>query len=142
MQRRLLGLLAAGVMIVTACGGATSSASPAASTPAESAAASTGASESPAASASPAAELADQQLLRVTLGNEDPDTLDPSKASTSIDIGVLHSLVRGLIYFDKDQNPVPSLATELPKISADGLNYTFTLRDAKYSNGDPIVAKP
>ena len=140
MHKRLLGLLAAGVMIVTACGGATSSASPAASTPAESPAASTGASESPAASASPAAELADQQLLRVTLGNEDPDTLDPSKASTSIDIGVLHSLVRGLIYFDKDQNPVPSLATELPKISADGLNYTFTLRDAKYSNGDPIVA--
>jgi oligopeptide transport system substrate-binding protein len=138
MQKRLLGLLAAGVMIVTACGGSTSSASPAASTPAESPAAS--ASGEPSASASPAAELADEQVLRVTLGNEDPDTLDPSKASTSIDIGVLHALNRGLIYFDKDLNPVPSLATELPKISADGLNYTFTLRDAKYSNGDPIVA--
>ena len=139
MQKRLLGLLAAGVMIVTACGGSTSSASPAASTPAESAGASTPA-ESAAASASPAAELADEQSLRVTLGSEDPDTLDPSKASTSTDIGVLHSLNRGLIYFDKDLNPVPSLATELPKISADGLSYTFTLRDAKYSNGDPIVA--
>ncbi len=45
MQKRLLGLLAAGVMIVTACGGSTSSASPAASTPAESPAAS--ASEEP-----------------------------------------------------------------------------------------------
>ena len=95
MQKRLLGLLAAGVMIVTACGGATSSASPAASTPAESPAASSR-PRSAAASASPAAELADEQVLRVTLGSEDPDTLDPSKASTSTDIGVLHSLIRGL----------------------------------------------
>ncbi|HEV8402103.1 MAG TPA: peptide ABC transporter substrate-binding protein [Candidatus Limnocylindrales bacterium] len=77
----------------------------------------------------------------MSLGAEDPDTLDPSKASTSTDIGVLHALNRGLIYFDKDLNPVPSLATALPTISADGLTYTFTLRDdAKYSNGDPIVA--
>ena len=28
----------------------------------------------------------------------------------------------------------------MPDISADGLTYTFKLRDAKYSNGDPIVA--
>ena len=73
------------------------------------------ASESAGASASPAAELADEQVLRVTLGSEDPDTLDPSKASTSIDIGVLHALNRGLIYFDKDLNPVPSLADRAPR---------------------------
>ena len=116
MHKRLLGLLAAGVMIVTACGGATSSASPAASTPAESAAASTPAeSASASASASPAAELADQQVLRVTLGNEDPDTLDPSKASTSIDIGVLHALLRGLIYFDKDLNVGPVARDRAPQ---------------------------
>ena len=53
---------------------------------------------------------------------------------------MLHALNRGLIYFDKDLNPVPSLAEALPEISADGLTYTFKLRDAKYSNGDPIVA--
>ena len=28
----------------------------------------------------------------------------------------------------------------MPTVSADGMTYTFTLRDAKYSNGDPIVA--
>ena len=137
MHKRLLGLLGAGLMIVTACGGATTSSSPAASTPP---AASGGASEQPAGSPSPAADLADEQILRVTLGSEDPDTLDASKASTSTSIGVLHALNRGLLYVDHDLTPVPSLAEALPELSADGLTYTFKLRDAKYSNGDPIVA--
>jgi oligopeptide transport system substrate-binding protein len=147
MQKRLLGILASIAVIAAACGGASTSSAPASQAPA----ASTAASQAPAASASAAAsaeasasaatgDLAEEQILHVSLGAEDPDTLDPSKASTSTDIGVLHALNRGLIYFDKDLAPVPSLATELPKLSADGLTYTFTLRDAKYSNGDPIVA--
>ena len=137
MQKRFFGILASIAVIVAACGGATtSSAPPAASAPGGSAA--PPASEAP--SASPAANLAADQTLTVTLGNEDPHSLDPTQASTSTDIGVLHSLNRGLIYFDKDQNPVPSLAEAMPEISADALTYTFKLRDAKYSNGDTIVA--
>jgi len=76
----------------------------------------------------------------VSLGSEDPDTLDPSKASTSTDISVLHALGRGLLYLDKDLNVVPALATDMPTVSPDGLTYTFKLKDAKYSNGDPIIA--
>ena len=148
MQKRLLGIVASIAVIAAACGGAATSSAPAASQPAASApAASSGTpSGSEAPSGSPAAAgsggpLAADQVLHVSLGAEDPDSLDPSTASTSTDIGVLHALNRGLIYFDKDLNPVPSLATALPTISADGLTYTFTLRDgAKYSNGDPIVA--
>jgi oligopeptide transport system substrate-binding protein len=45
-----------------------------------------------------------------------------------------------LLYYDKDLNLVPELAEALPDVSADGLTYTFKLRDVKYSNGDPIVA--
>jgi oligopeptide transport system substrate-binding protein len=143
VQKRLIGILGTVAIIATACGTSTASTAPTAApstaaSAAASAAASTAPSEAPSASAG--AELADDQTLRVTLGAEDPATLDPSKASTSTDIGVLHALNRGLVYFDKDLNPVPSLATELPTISADGMTYTFTLRDAKYSNGDPIVA--
>jgi oligopeptide transport system substrate-binding protein len=142
MQKRLFGILASIAILVAACGGATTSSSPAASQPAATPpASSSGASSEPSASAAASGgALADQQTLRLSLGSEDPDTLDPSKASTSTDIGVLHALNRGLIYFDKDLAPVPSLATALPTVSADGLTYTFTLRDAKYSNGDPIVA--
>lgn len=140
MHKRILGILASVAVIVAACGGTTTSSAPSApgaSTPASSQSTASGA---PAGSPAASGELADSQVLKVSLGSEDPDTLDPTKASTSIDIGVLHALNRGLVFFDKDLAPVPSLATALPTISADGLTYTFTLRDAKYSNGDPIVA--
>lgn len=139
MHKRFLGIFASVAVIVAACGGATTSSAPSApgaSTPAGSQSTSSSAPASAAASGA----LADSQILRVSLGSEDPATLDPSKASTSTDIGVLHALNRGLVFFDKDLAPVPSLATALPTVSADGLTYTFTLRDAKYSNGDTIVA--
>jgi oligopeptide transport system substrate-binding protein len=137
MHKRFLGILASLAVIVAACGGTPASVAPSTS----SAPVASGASSAPASTGPSApANLADDQTLNITLGNEDPATLDPTLASTSTSIGVLHALNRGLIYFDKDQNPVPSLAEALPTISADGLTYTFKLRDAKYSNGDPIVA--
>ena len=144
MQKRLLGIVASIAVISAACGGATTSSAPAASQPAASAPAASSAlgarPRRPSAAASGGALAADQ-VLHVSLGAEDPDRSIRARRSTSTDIGVLHALDRGLIYFDKDLNPVPSLATALPTISADGLTYTFTLRDgAKYSNGDPIVA--
>ena len=43
------------------------------------------------------------------------------------------------MYIDKDLNVVDALA-ESHEISADAKTLTFHLRDAKYSNGDPIVA--
>ena len=109
LRKRLIGILGTVAIIAAACGTSTTSTAPstAPSAAAPSAAASTAASEAPSASASAAAsasagaDLADDQTLRVTLGAEDPATLDPSKASTSTDIGVLHALNRGLIYFDK-----------------------------------------
>ena len=141
MHKRFLGILASVAVIVAACGGATTSTAP------------DGAGRihgAPAPGSSrrglephrggASGPLAAAQVLHVSLGSEDPDTLDPSKASTSTDISVLHALNRGLIYLDKDLNVVPALATDMPTVSADGLTYTFTLRDAKYSNGDPIVA--
>ncbi len=132
MQKRLLGIFASLAVIVAACGGTTPTSAPPASTE-------PGASAEVTA-APPDSNLADEQVLRVSLGSEDPASLDPATASTSTDIGVLHALNRGLIYFDKDLNPVPALAEALPEVSADGLTWTFKLRDAKYSNGDPIVA--
>jgi oligopeptide transport system substrate-binding protein len=145
MRKGFLGVFASLAVILAACGGATTSTAPTApaattgaSAPAATTAASGSAASSPAAAAS--GPLAASQVLHVSLGSEDPDTLDPSQASTSTDIGVLHSLVRSLMYLDKDLNVVPELATAMPTVSADGLTYTFTLRDAKYSDGNPIVA--
>jgi ABC-type transport system substrate-binding protein len=125
MHTRLFGILASVAVIVAACGGATSSSAPPASAGAP------GGSEAPAASSTPvasAANLADQQILHIDLGQE-PATLDPNKAQSSDAIAVLSGLQRGLVYFDKDLKIVPELATALPEISADAKSMTFTLKD-------------
>ncbi len=129
MQKRLFGILASMIVIVAACGGATTS-----SAPAESAAP----GESPAASAPPVSNLADEQIYRIDIGGE-PPTLDPSAAQDSNSLAVLRALHRPLVYIDKDLKVVPSLA-ESWEVSADAQTLTFRLRDAQYSNGDPIVA--
>ncbi|MBA2700200.1 MAG: peptide ABC transporter substrate-binding protein [Chloroflexi bacterium] len=165
MHKRFLGILASLAVIVAACGGATSSSAPpassvasggasgAASAPASAeASASAGASESAAASesagasasasaeASPSAGggLAAEQILNVDIAGE-PPTLDPNKAQDSNSITVLRALHRPLVYIDKDLQVVPALAESFD-VSEDAKTLTFTLRDAKYSNGDPIVA--
>lgn len=131
MQKRLFGILTAAAIIVAACGGATN-------TPAPSAGASTGTTPSGDASAPPEGGLAAEQILRIDISGE-PATLDPNKASSSDALAVIRALHRPLVYYDKDLKVVPSLA-ESWEISEDAKTFTFTLRDAKYSNGDPIVA--
>ena len=133
MHKRLLGIVASAAVIVSACGGATTSTAP--SAPA--------ATTAPGASAAPTAvpsqsDMAADQILHIDLGNE-PPTLDPTKAQDSTSIAVLHALTRPLVYFDKDLKVVPELA-EKYEVSADAKTITFHLRDAKYSNGDQIVA--
>jgi oligopeptide transport system substrate-binding protein len=145
MHKRLVGILASVAVIVTACGGATTStapSAPAASTaPAGSTApAASGASTAPASTAPSGGDLAPNQVYKIYLAATDPRSLNPQGASGSDEIAVLGATNRGLLYYDKDLNLVPGLATALPTVSADHLTYTFTLKDAKYSNNDPIVA--
>jgi len=43
---------------------------------------------------------------------------------------------------DKSTEPVPDMATEMPKVSDDGKTYTLTLRDGlAYEDGSPIVTE-
>jgi oligopeptide transport system substrate-binding protein len=131
MQKRLLGILASIAVIAAACGGATpSSAPPAGESPAP--------GESAAASAPPDSNLAAEQVLRYGIVQE-PATLDPNAAQDSVSLAILGGLHRGLVYLDADFNVVPALA-ESWDISEDAKTLTFHLRDAQYSNGDPIVA--
>lgn len=134
-QKRLLALFSVVAIVAAACG-------PGAVTPSPSV---SGASQPPPQSGDPSTppdgELADEQVLRLYLASEDPHSLDPAIAETSTDIAILHSLNRGLLYFDEEQNVVPALAEDMPEVSDDGLTYTFTLREANYSNGEPIVAE-
>lgn len=134
MQKRLFGILASVAIIVAACGGAAATSAPPASTePGASAPASEAPSVAPSQS-----DLAADQILHMSALDE-PPTLDPSKAQDSDSIAVLHGLNRGLVYFDHDLKIQPELASSWD-ITPDGKQITFHLKDAKYSNGDPIVA--
>jgi oligopeptide transport system substrate-binding protein len=80
------------------------------------------------------------QVFRIYCCATDVRSLQPQAASGSDEISILGGIQRGLLYRDGQGNLVPSLATDLPEVSEDGLTYTYHLRDAQYSDGTPIVA--
>jgi peptide/nickel transport system substrate-binding protein len=78
-------------------------------------------------------------LLRSTLSG-DISTLNPVLASDSASIDVNSFLWAGLFEADpQTAQPVPDLASW--EVSEDGTQYTFTLRDAVWSDGTPITAE-
>ncbi len=83
--------------------------------------------------------------ITVTFG--DPDTLDPALDYETAGGGIIQNVYDTLIYFQKE-NPnafVPVLAKEVPTlenggISADGLVYTFNVREGiKFHNGADLT---
>ena len=81
-------------------------------------------------------------VITLNMGSE-PDTIDPQKASFVNEIGQASFVFEGLMTFDsKTSKPIPAAAAAAPKLSADGLKYTYTLRDGlKYSDGSALTAK-
>ncbi|MCM3239270.1 peptide ABC transporter substrate-binding protein [Heyndrickxia oleronia] len=79
-----------------------------------------------------------KQVLNVTATAEIP-TMDSTKAHDAVAFTVLNNVNEGL--FRQDQNNKPILAmAENHEQSEDGLVHTFKIRDAKWSNGDPVTA--
>jgi len=71
----------------------------------------------------------------------EPGTLDPALADDIHAFNVLSDLYEGLVAEAADGALVPGVA-ESWTVSDDGLVYTFKLRaDARWSNGDPVVAQ-
>ena len=69
----------------------------------------------------------------------EPKSIDP-QLSTDIAGGTVNELLsEGLLKRTPDGKPDPGIA-EKWEVSPDGLKWTFHLRDAKWSNGDPITA--
>lgn len=66
-------------------------------------------------------------------------SLDPAKNTDVEGSDVLRSLFEGLMNEDAKGAMIPGVAESFEE-SDDKLTYTFRLRDAKWSNGDPVTA--
>ncbi|MGA9289540.1 MAG: peptide ABC transporter substrate-binding protein [Anaerobacillus sp.] len=69
----------------------------------------------------------------------EPPSLDPALATDTTSGWVIDHLFEGLYRKNKSGEIEPALAEET-EVSEDKRTYTFTLRDAKWSNGDPVTA--
>ena len=79
------------------------------------------------------------RAILVRGGGPDPDSLDPQKARGFEAQSIVRDLCEGLTTLAKDGGVAPGVATGWD-VSGDGLTYTFELRrDARWSNGDPVV---
>lgn len=86
-------------------------------------------------------DSAAQEGATLRLAWTPPSTLDPAKGATLADVRVLAALFEGLVTFGPDhRTPAPG-AAERWETSADGLTWTFRLRDAKWSDGEPVSAE-
>ncbi len=78
------------------------------------------------------------QELRFNL-HSDPPTLDPRKATDTISISPMKLCFEGLTRIDLQGHPILA-AAEKVEISLDQKRYTFTLREALWSDGKPVTA--
>jgi oligopeptide transport system substrate-binding protein len=73
-------------------------------------------------------------------GNEtDPLSLDPQVANLVTESRVIGDLIVGLTTEAADGHAIPGVATSW-ETSADGLTWTFHLRDSRWSDGAPVTA--
>jgi oligopeptide transport system substrate-binding protein len=134
-------------ILLASCGGSggTPAASSSATAPTSVAAGASG--QAPASGATTAASgkpsaatAAPANTLRYNIGDE-PESIDPAQDQDTDQDFVILQLNGTLVYPDKDLNIQPGLA-EKWDISADGMTYTFHLRQGlKWSDGSPFSAK-
>ncbi|WDR06157.1 peptide ABC transporter substrate-binding protein [Devosia rhodophyticola] len=87
--------------------------------------------------ASTGATLAAGELTYVV--NNESAKYDPGTTAETFAAPIIGNTFEGLVRFDKEGEVIPALA-ESWEVSEDGLNYTFHLRDAKWSDGKPVTA--
>ena len=145
MSRTRIGaLLAVAAIAVTACGGSTATSAPTAAAPSQPAGAST------APSSAPASETPSQAAGTPTDGGSivvglpgDMVLADPSLVSDSNSSYIHQQVIEGLVGLVPGTTSElrPLLAAELPTVSADGLTYTFKLREGvKFHDGTDFNA--
>ncbi len=69
----------------------------------------------------------------------EPLTLDPHKSNLLSESRVIGDLMMGLVTEAADASPTPGMARSW-ETSPDGLTWTFHLREARWSDGQPVTA--
>lgn len=83
----------------------------------------------------------DSSKQKISINIElEPQTLDPRKARTLIDINLVQTFMDGLMRVGKNGTTTLAVA-EKYSVSSDMKTYIFNLRDTKWSNGDPVKAQ-
>lgn len=89
-------------------------------------------------------QLAADQTLRLPIYSEPSPgstSLDPARLSTTVETAIGNNIYDGLYRYDEQMREQPDIAKGMPAISADGLSYTFHLRDdVRFWNGDRVTA--
>ena len=80
-----------------------------------------------------------EQVINVASGGE-LSTLDSAHYTDVYSSDMIGQLAEGLYRLNAKQEPELGMAAEEPEVSEDGLVYTFKIREAKWSNGDPVTA--
>ncbi|WP_057865031.1 peptide ABC transporter substrate-binding protein [Lentilactobacillus diolivorans] len=86
-------------------------------------------------------KLASKQEVTL-VSNKEVTSLDPSNVIDATSSQLIQNVYEGLYQLNSKNQPVPTGATSLPKITDHGRTYDITLRkSAKWSNGDPVTAQ-
>ncbi|BCU81167.1 peptide ABC transporter substrate-binding protein [Polycladomyces abyssicola] len=83
--------------------------------------------------------MAEKQVLNVGYIVSEPPALDPLKATDDQSGLILRHIMEGLVRVDKNGKVEPGMATNWDVMDG-GKKIVFHLRDAKWSNGDPVTA--
>lgn len=81
----------------------------------------------------------DDTLVLHRGNNAEPLSLDPHKSSGTWENNIIGDMFIGLFTEDAFGQPVPGMAEDW-SVSEDGLTWTFTLREASWSDGVPVTA--
>lgn len=68
-------------------------------------------------------------------------TIDTIMSQDIASSNLIENIFEGLYRLDEENNPVPAMADGEPTVSEDKKTYTFKIKDAKWSNGDPVTAE-
>ena len=83
-------------------------------------------------------EKAEKKVLNLNNGDV-PTSFDPPKGFDSVSWSALNNIMEGLLRLNEEDEPEAAMADSW-EVSDDGTVYTFKLKDAKWSNGDPVTA--